>query len=84
MAQVWPPAMHTPPSPPSVRGASVEPSVVLSTRGMSMAASVPVPPSGGVGRHTLLVHVRPEQHSLVCWQLRPEAWQAQRPLLQSM
>ena len=49
-----------------------------------MAASVPVPASGRDGRHTLLVHVRPVQHSLVSWQLRPEAWQAQRPPVQSM
>lgn len=45
-----------------------------------------IPPSGieVIGRHTLLWQVRPEQHSAVSWQLRPEAWHAQRPPLQSM
>ncbi len=46
--------------------------------------SVPIPPSGIIGRHTLLWQVKPEQHSLVSWQLRHDPWQAQRPQLQSM
>lgn len=36
------------------------------------------------GRHTLFWQVKPEQHSLESWQLRPLPWHAHMPLWQSM
>ncbi len=83
--QVRPSARHIPPSPPS---APVPPSVPV-------PPSDPVPPSeppsrgtsvpaSAMRRHTPIVQEEPAQHSLVSWQLRPSAWQAQRPPVQSM
>ncbi len=90
IVQVRPSGRHIPPSPAS------PPSPLTPSRGTSpvvlsppVPASVPsrgtsVPASAIIRRHTPMVQARPVQHSLFSWQLRPSAWQAQRPPVQSM
>ncbi len=64
--------------------APVSPRSPLTSSEGTSSPGTSTPASAIIGRHTLLWQVRPEQHSAVSWQLRPEAWHAQRPPLQSM